>query len=126
MKLNTRTDKNFTKQKRTKKFIFFARKKKTVPVLFKKNLFGVGPETMRHDKKINHIILSLLGIKGGSRFVFFSKLFSSFLLVEDLFFLFLGRKVDFFVSNRQPKGNEEKLCLRLGRGEVFLQKKQER
>jgi len=53
MKLNTRTDKNFTKQKRTKKFIFFARKKKTVPVLFKKNLFGVGPETMRHDKKIN-------------------------------------------------------------------------
>lgn len=63
--------------------------------------------------------------------MFFSKLFSSFLLVEDLFFFpFFAkgkeRKVDFFVSNRQPKGNEEKLCLRLGRGEVFLQKKQER
>jgi len=43
--------------------------------------------------------------------------------VEDLFFFKTKKKVDFFVSNRQPKGNEEKLCLRLGRGEVFLQKK---
>jgi len=56
MKLNTRTDKkNFykTKKNQKKNLFFFARKKKTVPVLFKKNLFGVGPETMRHDKKTN-------------------------------------------------------------------------
>jgi len=45
MKFNTQTDKIFTKQKRTKEriYIFFLLgKKKTVPVLFKKNLFWGG------------------------------------------------------------------------------------
>jgi len=98
-------------------------KKKQCLSYSKKIFLGWGQRPCDTIRRSINKILSLLGIKGGSRFVFFSKLFSSFLLVEDLFSFFFGKKVDFFVSNRQPKGNEEKLCLRLGRGEVFLQKK---
>jgi len=44
---------NFYKTKKNQRknlYFFFCSVKKTVPVLFKKIFFGVGPETMRHVK----------------------------------------------------------------------------
>lgn len=53
MKLNTRTDKILQNKKEPKNLFFLLVKKKQCLSYSKKIFFGVGPETMRHDKKTN-------------------------------------------------------------------------